>query len=138
MFALCGNRTRDLLRSRRVFPPLRQVGRQYLCTFSMSVPISSECFLSLLSSFLYPFKYDRYNIFSSSILFYLSSFRCCLLFILMSSFTQSIHLFLGRSLIGCPFTFILITLFIMWFSSLYQASVLYVFTKKVYNSWMNR
>jgi hypothetical protein len=28
MFALCGNRTRDLLRSRRVFPPVRQIGRQ--------------------------------------------------------------------------------------------------------------
>jgi hypothetical protein len=27
MFALCGNRARDLLRSSRVFPPLRQVGR---------------------------------------------------------------------------------------------------------------
>jgi hypothetical protein len=31
MFALCENRTRDLLRSRRVFPPLRQIGRQYAC-----------------------------------------------------------------------------------------------------------
>jgi hypothetical protein len=30
MFALCGNRTRDLLRSWRVFPPLRQIGRQEL------------------------------------------------------------------------------------------------------------
>jgi hypothetical protein len=30
MFALCGNRTRNLLRSRRVFPPLRQIGRQLL------------------------------------------------------------------------------------------------------------
>jgi hypothetical protein len=28
MFALCGNRTRDLLRKWRVFPPLRQIGRQ--------------------------------------------------------------------------------------------------------------
>jgi hypothetical protein len=28
MFALCGNRTRDLLRSRRVFQPLRHIGRQ--------------------------------------------------------------------------------------------------------------
>jgi hypothetical protein len=28
MFALCRNRTRDLLRSRRVFPPIRQIGRQ--------------------------------------------------------------------------------------------------------------
>jgi hypothetical protein len=28
MFALCGNRTRDPLRSRRVFPPLRHIGRQ--------------------------------------------------------------------------------------------------------------
>jgi hypothetical protein len=28
MFALCGNRTRVLLRSRRVFPPLRHTGRQ--------------------------------------------------------------------------------------------------------------
>jgi hypothetical protein len=27
MFALCGNRTRDLLRIRRVFPPLREIGR---------------------------------------------------------------------------------------------------------------
>jgi hypothetical protein len=27
MFALCGNRTCELLRSRRVFPPLRQIGR---------------------------------------------------------------------------------------------------------------
>jgi hypothetical protein len=27
MFALCGNRTRNLLR-RRVFPPLRQISRQ--------------------------------------------------------------------------------------------------------------
>jgi hypothetical protein len=26
--ALCENRTRDLLRSRRVFPPLRHIGRQ--------------------------------------------------------------------------------------------------------------
>jgi hypothetical protein len=26
MFALCGKGTRDLLRSRRVFPPLRQIG----------------------------------------------------------------------------------------------------------------
>jgi hypothetical protein len=26
MFALCGNRTRDLLRSRRVFPPLHHIG----------------------------------------------------------------------------------------------------------------
>jgi hypothetical protein len=30
MFPLCGNRTRDLLRSRRVFPPLRQIGRQII------------------------------------------------------------------------------------------------------------
>jgi hypothetical protein len=28
MFALCGNRTRELLRSRRVLRPLRQIGRQ--------------------------------------------------------------------------------------------------------------
>jgi hypothetical protein len=28
MFALCGNRTRDLLRSRLVFRPLRQIGDQ--------------------------------------------------------------------------------------------------------------
>jgi hypothetical protein len=28
MFALCGNRTRDLLRSRRVFAPLRHIGRR--------------------------------------------------------------------------------------------------------------
>jgi hypothetical protein len=28
MFALCVNQTRDLLRSRRVFPPLRHIGRQ--------------------------------------------------------------------------------------------------------------
>jgi hypothetical protein len=33
MFALCGNRNRDLLRSRRVFPPLRHIGRQTLFTF---------------------------------------------------------------------------------------------------------
>jgi hypothetical protein len=31
MFALCGNRNRDLLRIRRVFPPLRQIGRQIIC-----------------------------------------------------------------------------------------------------------
>jgi hypothetical protein len=36
----------------------------------------------------------------------------------MSSFTQSIYLFLGRALLGCPSTFILITLFVMWLSSL--------------------
>jgi hypothetical protein len=50
-------------------------------------------------------------------------------FILMSSFTQSIHLFLGRPLLGCPSTFILITLFVMWLSSLritcpYQTNLL--------------
>jgi hypothetical protein len=28
MFALCGIRTRDLFRSRRVFRPLRQIGRR--------------------------------------------------------------------------------------------------------------
>jgi hypothetical protein len=28
MFALCGNRTRDILSTRRVFPPLRHMGRQ--------------------------------------------------------------------------------------------------------------
>jgi hypothetical protein len=28
MFALCGNRTRDLLRSRQVYSPIRQIGRQ--------------------------------------------------------------------------------------------------------------
>jgi hypothetical protein len=28
MFTLCGNQTRDLLRSRQVFRPLRQIGRQ--------------------------------------------------------------------------------------------------------------
>jgi hypothetical protein len=32
MFALCGNRSRDLLRSRRVFPPPRHIGRSiYVC-----------------------------------------------------------------------------------------------------------
>jgi hypothetical protein len=30
MFALCGNRTRDLWRSRRVFTPLRHIGRQMI------------------------------------------------------------------------------------------------------------
>jgi hypothetical protein len=35
MFALCGNRTRDLLRSRRVFPPLRQIGRQISSNYKL-------------------------------------------------------------------------------------------------------
>jgi hypothetical protein len=39
-------------------------------------------------------------------------------FILLSSFTQSIHLFLGRPLLGCPSTFIFITIFGVWFSFL--------------------
>jgi hypothetical protein len=30
MFALCGNQTRDLLRSRRLFPTLDQIGRLLL------------------------------------------------------------------------------------------------------------
>jgi hypothetical protein len=30
MFALCGTRTRDLSRSRRVFRPLRQIGRRII------------------------------------------------------------------------------------------------------------
>jgi hypothetical protein len=34
-------------------------------------------------------------------------------FIFMSCFTQSIHLFLCRHLLGCPSTFIAITLFVM-------------------------
>jgi hypothetical protein len=29
MFAQCGNRTRDLLRIRGVFPPLRHISRHY-------------------------------------------------------------------------------------------------------------
>jgi hypothetical protein len=33
MFALSGKRTRDLLRSRRVFPPLRHIGRQKLVLY---------------------------------------------------------------------------------------------------------
>jgi hypothetical protein len=33
MFALCGNRTRDLLRSKRVFPPLRQIGRHSMFSY---------------------------------------------------------------------------------------------------------
>jgi hypothetical protein len=36
-------------------------------------------------------------------------------FIFMSSFTQSIHLFLGRPLLGCPSTFIVVTFFIVTF-----------------------
>jgi hypothetical protein len=38
-------------------------------------------------------------------------------FIFMSSLTQSIHVFLDRSLLGCPSTFIVITLFVMRLSS---------------------
>jgi hypothetical protein len=37
MFALCENRTRDLLRSRRIFPPLRQIGRQLAEKIKISV-----------------------------------------------------------------------------------------------------
>jgi hypothetical protein len=48
-------------------------------------------------------------------------------FIPVPSFTQSIHLFLGRPLLGCPFIFILLTPFVMWLpfihiTCLYQAS----------------
>jgi hypothetical protein len=35
MFALCGNRTRDLFRSKSVFPPLRQIGRPYKNLYSI-------------------------------------------------------------------------------------------------------
>jgi hypothetical protein len=47
MFALCGNRTCDLLRSRRVFPPLRHIGRPKILriyrknsNYFKSVPLS--------------------------------------------------------------------------------------------------
>jgi hypothetical protein len=39
MFALCGNRTRDLLHSRRVFPSLPHIGRQYVFKTTTKLPL---------------------------------------------------------------------------------------------------
>jgi hypothetical protein len=41
MFALCGNRTRDLLRSRRVFPQLRHIGRRMRLTMNVLVKLKA-------------------------------------------------------------------------------------------------
>jgi hypothetical protein len=65
------------------------------------------CMSSSSSSSPYPTMWGRHNMFSSSVLFYHSSSPCSRL-LFMSSFTQSIHLFLGRPLLGCPSTFIVI------------------------------
>jgi hypothetical protein len=65
------------------------------------------------SSSPYPTKWGRHNMFPFSILFCHSSSFILTPLIFMSSFTQSIHLFLGRPLLGCPSTFIVITLFVM-------------------------
>jgi hypothetical protein len=77
------------------------------------------------SSSTYPTKWGRYNIFFHS---FLSLFISMLIpFILMSSFTQSIHLY-HPPLLGCS-TFIFITLLVMCLSSFhitwpYQANIL--------------
>jgi hypothetical protein len=45
MFALCGNRTRDLLRSRRLFPPLRHIARQlhlWICLLNVRLSYQIE------------------------------------------------------------------------------------------------
>jgi hypothetical protein len=43
MFALCGNRIRDVLRSRRVFPPLRHIGRNISLNTVHSLIKITEC-----------------------------------------------------------------------------------------------
>jgi hypothetical protein len=52
MFALCGNRTRDLLRRRRVFSPLRQIGRQFigLALYLFSTLFTSSTLQALMNS----------------------------------------------------------------------------------------
>jgi hypothetical protein len=50
MFALCGNRPRDLLRDRRVFPPLRQIGRQDLIAFCLRCDYYWSCSLPFTTS----------------------------------------------------------------------------------------
>jgi hypothetical protein len=64
MFALCGNRTRDLLRSRRVFPPLHHIGRQ----INNNNKLNNLCFFHLIYNtfyFINKFKivllFYRYN-----------------------------------------------------------------------------
>jgi hypothetical protein len=48
MFALCENQTRDLLRSRRVFPPLRHIGRHVRITRKGE---RAQCGLSIIFLF---------------------------------------------------------------------------------------
>jgi hypothetical protein len=45
MFALCGNRTRDLLRSRRAFPSLSHIGRQYFIIIIYDPTARAQAFL---------------------------------------------------------------------------------------------
>jgi hypothetical protein len=52
MFALCGNRTRDL--SRRVFPPLRQIGRQKEESWKRKINLTSAS-NKKIDSILLPF-----------------------------------------------------------------------------------
>jgi hypothetical protein len=79
--------------------------------------VTCECYIKQLNFILHYLIYVTI-ILSTCFLLPFSSITRHLhahFFILMSSVTQSIHLFLGRSLLGCPSTFILITLLVMTF-----------------------
>jgi hypothetical protein len=70
MFALCGNWTRDLLRGRRVFPPLRQIGRRTFISLGIQTHMNVRKLLPVMSlflsfSYLYPTKWSWYIMFSS-------------------------------------------------------------------------
>jgi hypothetical protein len=60
MFALCGNRTRNLLSTRQVFPPLRQIGRHSF----MEIERAQRAILKVKSK--WPFRYSTDQLYNES------------------------------------------------------------------------
>jgi hypothetical protein len=94
----------------------------------------NQAFLSYVRFYIYHHHRPFIPLSGAGITYFLLSFSSITRHLLahsflMSSINQSIHLFLGRPLLGCPSIFILITLFFMWLSVLlitcpYQANLL--------------